>query len=156
MQWTFKDELPINDGEVYIPTLNVDKTVEPLCSKLDDMFNEAETINVLRPLKAYRAIRRLRKRLSANQTAFQSAVDGCLKKMSHPVEGAPAIDSGWYQGWSLAMALSNVTRLNLAFSNASATLDRKTSYVVANFSLYVALVSFIVSCIFGWLSLPVR
>jgi hypothetical protein len=148
------DKIEDKTGKIYESTLNVDLEVASICAALEKIFSEAEPINVLSPVKAYRTLRSLRQRLTASQPAFQRAMDDCLNKIKQPVEGGPSMDNAWFQGWSLALGLSSVTRLNLAFSNASSTIDRKTAYAMANFSLYIAIISFVVACIFGWLSLP--
>jgi len=141
-------------GKAYVPTLYLDELVGPICSQLEKIISEAERGNVLRPVRAYRVLKRLHAELIGIQPSVQQALADCLRKMAEPVEGAPILDASWLQGWATASGFAAVTRLNVAFSTAGATLDRKTAYSLTAFSLYFAVVSFVVSCVFGFLSLP--
>jgi hypothetical protein len=141
-------------GQAYVSTLNLDQIVGPVCLQLERLISDGEQVNVLRPFRAYRVLKRLHAELIEIQPSAQKALAECLRRMGDPVEGAPAMDSAWLQGWATASGFASVTRLNVASSTAGATLDRKTAYSLTAFSLYFAVVSFVVSCIFGFLSLP--
>lgn len=104
--------------------------------------------------RAYRVLKRLHAELIEIQPLVQQALTECLRRMGEPVEGAPVMEASWLQGWATASGFAAVTRHNVAFSTAGATLDRKTAYSLTAFSLYFAVVSFVVSCIFGLASLP--
>ena len=146
-EYEFTDNLDEakNRGKVYIPTLNVDTLVAPLCSILEKIDSEAERVNVFEPFCSYLTLRRLRRELLAHQTQFRDLMTNCLRKLADISEGAPSNDTAWYQGWSVALGMSAVTRLNLSFASASAAIDRKAAYAIAIFSLYVAVISIIIS-----------
>jgi hypothetical protein len=69
--------------------------------------------------------------------------------MENPVEGGPSMDNAWFQGWATALGYTASTRLTLALGSASATIDRKTAYAVASFSLYIAVVSLVATSVFA-------
>lgn len=142
-------------GEAYVAytaALFLPSRVKPLCERLQSLAAVANTINVLRPVASYRKLQAIRKEFDALSPEYQRQHDDCLSRLAQPVEGASGLDSGWIQGFTTAAGTSAVLRLSSAYSSVGEALDRKSAYAMACFSLYVAMVSLVISIIFGWLS----
>ena len=138
---------------VYTSGLHLPQRVRPLCEELRQLAATAQVVNVLEPVSAFFKLRTIRRQWEKRQPAVQSELASCIKRMSEPVEGAPAIDLGWIQGFTFAAGMSAFTELNTSMSAVSETLDRKAAYSMACFSLYIALISFVVSVVLGLLSI---
>ena len=66
------------------------------------------------------------------------------------------MDNAWFQGFSTALGTSALFRLQSAYQAVGEVIDRKAAYTLAAISLYVAMLSMVLTVVFGWLSLPSR
>jgi len=138
---------------VYAAALYLPSRVGSLCERLRSLANAANAVNILEPVSSYRRLRAIRSEFDALATEYRTQYDDCLSRLAEPVEGASGIDSGWIQGFTTAAGTSAILQLSSAYSSIGETLDRKSAYAVACFSLYVAIVSLVLTVVFGWLSL---
>jgi hypothetical protein len=69
----------------------------------------------------------------------------CCDRLREPVEGASAMDNAWIQAWSTAVGASALLQLQSSLQAASEVLDRKSAYALAVFSLYFAVIAFVVT-----------
>lgn len=141
------------DYVAYTAALFLPSRVKPLCERLQSLGAVANTVNVLRPLASYQKLRAIRKEFDALAAEYRTQHDDCLSRLAQPVEGASGLDSGWIQGFTTAAGTSAVLQLSSAYSAVGEALVRKSAYAMACFSLYVAMISLIISITFGWLSL---
>ena len=137
----------------YAPALVLPDAVAPTAMKLEQIAASVAAINVLRPIHAFKLLKKARSELSAAQARYQACLADCHRRLGAPVEGAPVMDNSWFQGISTAMGLSAISRLTEANRSAAEVVDRKSAYALASVSMYVALVSLVATVVFGWLSL---
>ena len=142
-----------DDNVAYTAALFLRKRVTPLCEKLRSLAAAANSVNVLNPVASYRRLRVVRTKFDALNAEYQTQYDDCLSRLAQPVEGASGMDSGWIQGFTTAAGTSAILELSSAYSSICETIDRKSAYAVACFSLYIAIVSLVLTVAFGWLSL---
>jgi hypothetical protein len=147
------ERAPKGAGVAYAPALCLPDRVAPLATELEGLAASLSGVSVLRSMHAYRRIAAIRKQFDSLQPRYQSCLADCHDRLSQPVEGAPSMDNAWLQGASTAMGISALTRLTSSASGVSETLDRKSAYALASFSLYIAIVSLVATVVFGWLSL---
>lgn len=130
---------------IYAASIYMPSTVAPICKELQQLSADAESINPLNSLSSFFKLRSIRRKWRDGQQKFQSQLNSCVQLMGEPVEGASALDSGWIQGWNSAAGMSALTMLSTALSSVSNLLDRKTAYATACFSIYLALVSILIT-----------
>ena len=130
---------------IYAALIHMPNTVAPICRELQQLSADAESINCLNPVSSYFKLRSIRRKWQNGQQKFQSQLNSCIQLMGEPVEGASSLDSGWIQGWNSAAGISALTMLYTALSSVSGLLDRKTAYTMAYFSIYLVLVSILVT-----------
>ncbi len=138
---------------ILVPNLDIDKVVNPISQKLGEIQLIAEKINVWRPLHAFKSIRNVKREQQKYVEIYTKIIDQIFKNLNEPVQGASGIDAGWLQTWSTSRGLAGLIRLQSTWSQVNELTDRKTAYSVACFSIYIALISLIVTSIFGVLSL---
>ena len=138
---------------IVVPTLRLDEQITPVISKLAELAQRAEVISIWRPLHATRALKLHRTELEALSLQYKEAVTLCHLRMRELVAGGSSMDNAWFQGFSTALGTSAIFQLQSTFHSASEVLDRKAAYSLAAISLYVAVLSMILTVVFGWLSL---
>ncbi len=141
-----------DDAYIYTAALFLPSRVKPLCTELQALADQATEVNVLNPLTSFRRLHRIRETFTALLPQSRIQYDDCLKRLAAPVEGASGLDSGWIQGFTSAAGTSAILELSSSLSSVSETLDRKSAYSLACFSLYISVVSLVATGIFGWLS----
>lgn len=146
------------DGEniTYTAALHLPNIVKPLCEELTSLASSANQVNVLNPFSSYRQLRAVRNRFSERTSRYLAQVQDCRSRLAEPVEGASPLELGWFQGFTFASGMAALMELNSSISSVSEALDRKSAYTMACFSLYIAVLSLVVSVVsivFGWLSL---
>lgn len=154
---TSREEYEARDkgGErvVYAAALHLPSEVRPLCEELRNLALDANSVNVLNPIAAFLKLRAIRTRFLSREPALRVHLESCMSKLGEPVEGSTVLEMGWIQGFTFAAGMSAVSQLNFAISTASETLDRKSAYAMACFSLYVAGVSLVATVALGIMSL---
>jgi hypothetical protein len=143
------------DGKtvIYTAALHLPQAVHSLSEGLRSLAQHANSVNVLRPIRAYRRLAAVRENLDRLSPQYHAQLAHCQKRLAEPVEGASEIDFGFIQGVTTAIGTSALFELTNAYSSGSEALDRKSAYAMACFSLYIALISLVlgvVSLIFGW------
>ncbi|MEG5104179.1 hypothetical protein [Microcoleus sp. AT13-A5] len=121
---------------VYTAALFMPSRVKAVADHYRGIAKHAESINVFSPF-AFFSLRKLRGEAKERTEEAEGLLAECLARMTEPVEGMTAAELSWIQGFTFAAGMSAFTELEHAFSAASATLDRKSSYAFAAFSLYV-------------------
>jgi len=129
---------------VVVPTLRLPDKVAPL-SSLNLIAQEAEGIAVLRPVLAFWQLHRIRPRFNVERGKVAAMLQLCCDRLREPVEGASAMDNAWIQAWSTAVGASALLQLQSSLQAASEVLDRKSAYALAVFSLYFAVIAFVVT-----------
>jgi hypothetical protein len=137
----------------YTAALFLPHRVGPLCNALRVLAKDANAANVLNSISSYWCLRAIRSKFVALAAEYQTQYDDCLRRLAEPVQGVSAIDGGWVQGFTTAAGTAAILELSRAESDVSEALDRKSAYAVACFSLYIAVLSLLLTVAFGWLSL---
>jgi hypothetical protein len=138
---------------IVVPTLRLEEKTRPLVSELTGLAQTGETVVVWRPLYAYRLLRKLRNQFETLIPRYKDTIALCHNRMSQPVERGSSMENAWLQGFSTAVGTSVLLQLQSTFQSVGEVLDRKAAYSVAAFSLYIAVLSMILTTVFGWLSL---
>jgi hypothetical protein len=145
-----------SEGDPYtivVPALDIQHYVKPTASAFETLVSSVNAINALRSIRAFRALKMRRKEVSALEKDYRDKINGCHERLAEPVGGGPAMENAWFQGWSAAQGVSALSRLTSAHDALHAALDRKSAYARACFSLYVAVISIILTTVFGFLSI---
>lgn len=140
---------------IVVPTLRLDEKVRPITTELSALARRAESTAVWRPIHAFRSLSRHRVEFAALSARYGEAVDLCHVRMGDPVGGGSSSDNAWFQGFSTALGTSALLKLQFAYQSVGEVLDRKAAYALAAISLYVAILSMLLTVAFGWLSIPV-
>ena len=135
------------------PALHLPSQVREVAEHFRSIATFANGINVLNTIGALRHLRRLRVQYQSREPEARMALRDTVERLAEPVEGSTTLEMGWVQGFTLAAGLSAYTNLESALSAASESLDRKSAYAMACFSLYVAVVSLVATLVLGVLSL---
>ena len=138
---------------IVVPTLRLEQNVRPVVNELSTLAQSGEAIVVRRPIHAFRILRALRKQFETLKPQYREAISLCHERMAQPVERGSAMDNAWLQGFSTALGTSLLFQLQSAFQTVGEVLDRKAAYALAGFSLYIAVLSMLLTTAFGWLSL---
>ncbi len=141
------------ENVAYTAALNLPRKVKPLCVRIQNEVSSLEAISPLNPLLTFKAITKVRRQFSDIAVSYNEAYADCLHRLAEPVEGAHGVDNAWVQGFTSANGNSAIFELTSSYSALSETLDRKSAYGLACFSLYVAMVSLVTTIVFGWLSI---
>lgn len=142
------------DAVIVVPCLRLMQKVEPLAEEFSTLARTGESISVWRPVHSWRKLKGLRTQFDLLTPRFNDDIKYCHDRMGQPVERGSSIDNAWLQGYSTAVGTSALFQLQSAFQSVGEVLDRKAAYALAAFSLYVAVVSMVLTVVFGWLSLP--
>lgn len=137
----------------YTAALHLPHDVAPLCAELRELAARASSVNVLRPFSSFKLLGQIRSTYVEKLPHVQSLHASCIEKLAEATEGASALDLGWIQGMTTAAGLSALSNLTSANSSVGETLDRKSAYAMACFSLYVSGVSLVATVVLGVLSL---
>ena len=129
----------------YTAALHLPNAVKGMCQELRELAASANQVNVLNPFSSYARLRSIRKTYVAREPAFRAQLQDCFVKLAEPVEGTSTLELGWLQGITLATGLSGLLELNSSMSAVSEALDRKSAYSIACFSLYVSIVSLLLT-----------
>lgn len=138
---------------IVIPTLNIDELVNPLIDEIRTHINNVDKISIFNSISSYYKLNRVRHAQQEIGTKYDAVISDCYAKISTPVEG-PGMVMGFVQSWSFAKGLSAVMRLQSSWAELSSLVDRKYTYSTAVLSMYVAILSLILSIIFGIFSIP--
>lgn len=139
---------------IVVPSLRLMEKIGPLVENLTTLAHSGESISVWRPLHAWWKLRSLRSQFETLTPRFRETITSCHDRMAQPVERGSSMDNAWLQGYSTAVGTSAIFQLQSAYQSVGEVLDRKAAYALAAFSLYVAVVSMVLTVAFGWLSLP--
>ena len=140
-----KEEDPGGEGSpVVVPTLQLPDKVVSLVSSLNLIAQEAEGIAVLRPVLSFWQLHRIRPRFNVERGKAAAMLQLCCDRLREP-EGASAMDNVWIQAWSTGVGASALLQLQSSLQAASEVLDRKSAYALAVFSLYFAVIAFVVT-----------
>jgi hypothetical protein len=151
---TVADAEGATDVAIVVPCLRLMQKIEPLAEALSTLAGSGESISVWRPIHSWRKLKSIRSQFDLLTPRFREAIKTCHDRMGQPVERGSSIDNAWLQGYSTAIGTSALFQLQSAFQSVGEVLDRKAAYALAAFSLYVAVISMVLTVVFGWLSLP--
>jgi len=140
------------NGELVVPTLNLVKAIDPLCTELLELTREAEAVNVFNPFSAFRSLPPLTRRKDILQSRYDKELAQCYDCLGQAVSG-PGWTMGFAQAWSTAKGTSAILRLQDIWNALGAVLDRKYAYSFAILSFYLAIFSLLLSIIFGVLTM---
>jgi hypothetical protein len=144
------------EAVIVVPGLRLMQKVEPLTEDLRTLAHSGESISVWRPIHTWQKLRSLRLQFESLTPRFKETIKTCHDRMVQPVERGSSIDNAWLQGYSTAVGTSAIFQLQSAFQSVGEVLDRKAAYALAAFSLYIAVVSMLLTVAFGWLSLAAQ
>lgn len=136
-----------------IPTLNIDELVNPLLTEVRTHIINTDKIYIFNSLSTYRKLNKIRHAQQELVTKYEAVISDCYLKISAPVEG-PGLVMSFAQTWSLSKGLSAVMKLQSSWNELDALIDRKYTYSTAILSLYIAMLSLILTIIFGMFSIP--
>jgi len=135
------------NGEIIVPTLNIEKTIDPLCTELRELNHEAEAINIFNPFNALK-LRRLSTQKERLQSKYEKEIADCYDCLREPVSG-PGSTMAFVQAWSTAKGISAILKLQNIWHELGAVLDRKYAYMFAILAIYVSILSVLLTLIFG-------
>jgi hypothetical protein len=120
-----------------------DEQVAQLRSQLDGLTRRAESISIYRPLHCYRALSTIGKQMANLEPAYSQS----LKQSEAAFQAPPTISIMPSSGPTVMIgrALSGMISLQWSWNELSATRDRKAAFSLAILSLYVSLISLLVS-----------
>ena len=133
-----------SSGSIIIPTLNIENSIEPLVEKIFQITRDTEKVNIMNPFSGLRCLPELSKCKKKIQDEYDHTIKKCYDLLAEPVQG-PGMVMAFSQAWSTAKGLSAVTKLQEAWRNVDALLDRKYAYSIAVLSIYIAVISFILT-----------
>ena len=128
-----------NMGTILIPTLNIEKTIEPVYNSIRKLYRKVDSINFLNPLNVVK-LQRINTQKKKLQLIYEKKIEDCYSLLIEPVSG-PGISMGFFQSWSTAKGSSAIMKLQNAWFELGAVLDRKYSYMLAILALYIAIIS---------------
>ncbi len=149
----FESRKPDGTTLVYTGALHLPQNLKPYCEELRELNYQVEQVNVMRPLSSYFRLRDIRAKWLRRRQTYELQLSQCIHRMGEPVEGASSIDLSWIQGFTFAAGMSAFLELQGSMAAVTESLDRKSAYSMAIFSLYVAAFSLVVSAAFGIVSL---
>lgn len=139
-------------NDIIVPALNIEKEIEPLCSELLPLSIEAEAISIWNSIKIISVLPKIRRKYLNLRNAYEKKIALCHETLKSTVEG-PGMTMTFMQIWNTALSTSAILRLQRNFSELGAVLDRKYSYSMAIFALYIAIISLISTLSLGILAL---
>ena len=122
-----------------IPTINIEKTIEPVYNSIRKLYRKVDSINILNPLNVVK-LQRINTQKKKLQLKYEKQIEECYSLLIEPVSG-PAFSLGFTQSWSTAKGSSAILKLQNAWFELGAVLDRKYSYMLAILALYIAIIS---------------
>jgi hypothetical protein len=146
----FKEAQARGEPAAYTAALGLPLDIKPMCAELREMATAADQVSVLNPLGAYLRLRSIRKKYRVREPAFRAQLQDCFRRLAEPVEGSTTAENAWLQGMTLAGGLSALLELNAITSAVSEALDRKSAYALACFSLYISILSLVLSLPLRW------
>jgi hypothetical protein len=132
-----------SDGSVIIPTLNIENEIQPLLNDIELVTKVAETICILCPIALVKLQKISKQKLNITHEYYQ-IINRCYNLLASPVEGAK-IAADFAQSWSIAKGLSAIMKLQESWRNLDALIDRKYTYSIAIISLYLGIISVLLS-----------
>ncbi len=138
---------------IVVPTLRLDQYIEPTATALNSLAHQIESISVWNPFGAFFSHKKYQTQFETFKQKYIESVDHCHKRMRDPVEGGNGIDNAWMQGFSTSLGTSALIQLQSTYQNVNESLDRKAAYSLAAISLYISIISIVLTIVFGWLSL---
>ena len=138
---------------IIVPTLRLNDAIDPFVREISALAQSGEAISVWRPIHSTVQLRALRAKFEAAVPRYRELLALCHERLSEPVERGSSMNNAWLQGYATALGTSALFRLQSAHQSLGEVIDRKAAYALAAISLYIAIVSLVLSVVFGWLSL---
>ncbi len=133
------------NGDIFISTLSINNVIEEIIKEIDEIRKESEKISVFKPCISFFKLKELLNKKNKLNAKYDRQIKECYELLETPVQGGPGISMAFLQSWSVGKGLSALIKLQNNWYNLDALIDRKNTYSMAVFSLYVALLSFIVT-----------
>jgi len=149
----YEERRSVGENVAYTAALNLPRKIKPLCEKIRAATSSLEAVSPLNPFSSFKSVTNARQQFASISSSYNEAHLDCLHRLAEPVEGAHGVDSAWVQGFTSANGTAAIIELTSSFSALGETIDRKSAYGLACFSLYVALISLVTTVVFGWLSI---
>lgn len=137
---------------IVIPALNIEKGIESICSELISLSIAAEAVTVWNSVKVISLLPRIRKKHIGLRNEYEKKIVYCHEKLTSTVTG-PGITMAFMQTWNTSLSLSAILKLQHHFTELGQIIDRKYSYSMAIFALYIAIISLIATVSLGILTL---
>jgi hypothetical protein len=135
--------------DVKVPGLGLVEEAEALGMEISAISNEAEAISNLNPVRGYvqlMAVERKRVELSPK---FAHKLGESIGTMRASVSGAPGVMAGHFQTLSLGQSIAATLILQTQWQRLVGTCDRKAAFLVAATSIYISVISLVLTIGFG-------
>ncbi len=135
-----------------IDNRQVSQQADALEGKLREIASAGGACSIWRPIRTYRRTQGLTAQLNSSRTEFEKTLSDLVAVMNAPIAGlgfavAPIATA------VVGAAMMHYLRLQQAWSDASAIIQRQGAYGLGILSLYIATVALGVTILFGVLSL---
>jgi hypothetical protein len=137
-----------NNDSIIVPALNIEEKITPICDILEGLSQKTQKVNILLPIISILRLNKIKKEQQKLRAEYDNYESKCIEALTTPCSGA-GFTLAFIQSWSTAKGLSALIRLKSGWYEIDALIDRKYSFSIATLSLYIALISFIVSMYFG-------
>ena len=138
---------------VTVPGLDLVERAQEIAREINALSSEADAISIVNTVRGYRQLRAVEKKKAELRPRYGTLLGEALGAMRGSVEGAPAIMANHLQTQALGRALAATLLLQNQWQRLSGTCDRKAAYLIASGSTLIALLSLVLSVVFGTVSL---
>jgi hypothetical protein len=91
----------------------------------------------------------LRADLAEATGSYEASLKQNFDRLGEPVERGSSMDNAWLQSYSTALGTAAALQLLSSYRAVGEVIDRKAAYSMAILSLYIALLSLLLSVLFG-------
>ena len=139
---------------VSVPGHGLVEEAEALANEINAVSAEADLISLINPLRGYRQLKAIEKQRAELRPRLAKKLGEALSAMRTPVNGAPGFaGAAMFQSLSLGQSLAASLLLQMQWQRLVGTCDRKAAFLVAVASVYLSVVSLVLSVVFGVASL---
>ena len=113
---------------------------------LNNLTSDVDKISIFNPLSPFLSLPKFLKEKNKIFPEYNKILEEGFNLSSSPVEG-PGVAMAFTQSWSTAKGLTSIIKLQEAWRSLDALLDRKYAYSFGIFSLYIAIISLVITTI---------